>query len=105
MIITTTEQIPGKKIQKILGIVKGNTVRTRHIGKDITALFKNIVGGEIEEYSELLSSAREQAIDRMIKNAYNLGANAIVGVRFSSSFVMQNAAEIIVYGTAVIIEN
>lgn len=105
MIITTTEQIPGKKIQKILGIVKGNTVRTRHIGKDIIALFKNIVGGEIEEYSELLSSAREQAIDRMIKNAYNLGANAIVGVRFSSSFVMQNAAEIIVYGTAVIIEN
>ena len=90
MILTTTEQIPGKKIQKILGIVKGNTVRTRHIGKDITAVFKNIVGGEIEEYTELLSSAREQAIDRMIKNAYNLGANAIVGVRFSSSYVMQN---------------
>ncbi|NPV12542.1 MAG: YbjQ family protein [Ignavibacteria bacterium] len=105
MIITTTEFIPGKKVVKILGIVRGNTVRARHIGKDILAAFKNLVGGEISEYTKLLAEAREQALDRMIKNAQELGANAIIGVRFGTSYVMQNAAEIIAYGTAVIIED
>ncbi len=104
MIITTTEFIPDKKIVKVLGLVKGNTVRARHIGKDILAALKNIVGGEIREYTKLLAEAREQALDRMIKNAEELGANAIIGVRFGTSYVMQNAAEIMAYGTAVIIE-
>lgn len=104
MIITTTEFIPDKKIIKILGLVKGNTVRARHIGKDILAALKNLVGGEIQEYTKLLGEAREQALDRMIKNAEELGANAIIGVRFGTSYVMQNAAEIMVYGTAVIVE-
>lgn len=104
MILTTGEQIPGKKIIKILGIVKGNTVRARHLGKDIVALFKNMVGGEIEEYTKLLAESREQSIDRMISQAQNLGANAIIGIRFSTSFIMQNAAEILVYGTAVVVE-
>lgn len=105
MIITTTNYIPGKKVVKILSIVKGNTVRARHIGKDILAALKNIVGGEIQEYTKLLAEAREQAIDRMIQNAQELGANAVIEVRFGTSYVMQNAAEIIAYGTAVIVED
>lgn len=104
MIVTTTEFIPDKKIVKVLGLVRGNTVRARHIGKDILAALKNIVGGEIREYTKLLAEAREQALDRMIKNAEELGANAIIGVRFGTSYVMQNAAEIMAYGTAVIVE-
>lgn len=104
MIITTTEFIPDKKIVKVLGLVKGNTVRARHIGKDILAALKNIVGGEIHEYTKLLAEAREQALGRMIKSAEELGANAIIGVRFGTSYVMQNAAEIMAYGTAVIVE-
>jgi uncharacterized protein YbjQ (UPF0145 family) len=105
MIISTTEFIPGKKVKKILGLVKGNTVRARNIGKDIMAALKNLVGGEIEEYTKLLAESREQALDRMIKNAEELGANAVIGVRFGTSYVMQNAAEIIAYGTAVIVED
>jgi len=105
MIISTTELIPGKKVKKILGLVKGNTVRARNIGKDIMAALKNLVGGEIEEYTKLLAESREQALDRMIKNAEELGANAVIGVRFGTSYVMQNAAEIIAYGTAVIVED
>jgi uncharacterized protein YbjQ (UPF0145 family) len=105
MIISTTEFIPGKKVNKILGLVKGNTVRARNIGKDIMAALKNLVGGEIEEYTKLLAESREQALDRMIKNAEELGANAVIGVRFGTSYVMQNAAEIIAYGTAVIVED
>lgn len=105
MIITTTEFIPNKKIAKVIGLVKGNTVRARHIGKDILAALKNIVGGEIQEYTKLLSEAREQALDRMIQNAQELGANAVIGVRFGTSYVMQNAAEIMVYGTAVVVED
>jgi len=103
MIITTGEEIPGKKTIKILGIVKGNTVRARHLGKDIVALLKNVVGGEIEEYTKLIAESREQALNRMISQAQELGANAIIGVRFSTSFIMQNTAEILVYGTAVIV--
>lgn len=104
MIIATSSTIAGKKIVKTLGLVKGNTIRARHIGKDILALLKNIVGGEIEEYTKLMAESREQAIDRMVKSAENLGANAIVDVRLSTSYVMGAAAEIIAYGTAVVIE-
>lgn len=105
MIITTTEFIPDKKVVKIIGLVKGNTVRARHLGKDILAALKNIVGGEIQEYTKLLAEAREQALERMRKNAEDLGANAVIGVRFATSYVMQNAAEILAYGTAVLVED
>lgn len=105
MMLTTSSTIVGKRIVKTLGIVKGNTIRARHIGKDILALFKNIVGGEIEEYTKLMAESREQSIDRMISQAEKLGANAILDVRFSTSYIMGSAAEILVYGTAVIVED
>jgi len=104
MIVTNTENVPGKKVVKIIGVVKGNTVRARHIGRDILALFKNIVGGEIEEYTKLIAEAREQSLDRMTAEAEALGANAVVNVRFTTSYIMQNASEILAYGTAVIVE-
>jgi len=104
MIISSTEAIAGKKIVKTLGLVKGNTIRARHLGKDVLALFKNILGGEIQEYTKLMAESREQSIDRMIETASELGANAILGVRFSTSYVMANAAEILVFGTAVVVE-
>jgi uncharacterized protein YbjQ (UPF0145 family) len=104
VIITSSSTIAGKKITKTFGIVRGNTIRARSIGKDILAAFKNIVGGEIEEYTKLMGEAREQAIDRMINETKALGANAVVDVRFSTSYIMQNAAEILVYGTAVNVE-
>jgi len=104
IIITTTESIPGYRIVKVLGIVSGSTVRARHIGKDILAGLKNIVGGEISEYTELLAQARDEAIRRMIEKARALGANAIVSVRLGSSQVAQGAAEILAYGTAVVVE-
>lgn len=105
MIVTTSNNIAGKKIVKTIGIVKGNTVRARHIGKDIVALFKNMVGGEIQEYTKLLAESREQSIDRMIAEAEKLGANAIVDARFATSYIMQNAAEILVFGTAVVVKD
>ncbi len=101
MIVTTTEEIPGKEVKEILGIVKGNTVRAKWFGKDILAGLRNIVGGELKEYSEMLIEAREQAVDRMIKEAELLGADAVVNVRFATSQVVQGAAEILAYGTAV----
>ncbi len=104
MIVVTSAQVPGKEITKTFGVVKGNTIRARHIGKDIVAVFKNMVGGEIQEYTKLMGEAREQALDRMKRQASALGANAIVDVRFSTSYIMQNAAEILVYGTAVFVE-
>ena len=104
MIIVTTPEVKGRDIKKVLGLVKGNTIRARNIGRDILALFRNITGGEIKDYTKLLAQAREQALDRMIEEAESLGANAIVNVRFSTSYIMQNAAEILVYGTAVILE-
>lgn len=104
MIITTTENVPGYRIVKVLGLVKGNAVRARHLGRDISAAFKTLVGGEIQEYTKLMAEAREQAIDRMVEAAEKLGANAVIGVRFTTSSVMQGAAEILVYGTAVLIE-
>jgi len=105
MILVNTSDIPHKKVVKSLGLVEGNTIRARNIGRDIVAVLKNLTGGEIEEYTKLLAESREQALDRMISSAEELGANAIIGVRFSTSYIMQNAAEVLVYGTAVIVEN
>ncbi len=105
MIIVSSSNIAGKKIITTLGIVRGNTVRARHIGKDIVAVFKNLVGGEIHEYTKLLAESRDQAIDRMKEHAESLGANAIVDVRFATSYIMQNAAEILVFGTAVVVKD
>ena len=105
MIITTTHTIPGKKITEGFGLVRGNTIRARHIGRDIMAALKNIVGGEIYEYTKLMGEAREQAIDRMREEAERLGANAVVGTRFSTSVIMGGAAELLAYGTAVKVED
>jgi uncharacterized protein YbjQ (UPF0145 family) len=104
MIMSTTETIEGKKIVKHLGLVKGNTIRARHIGRDIMASLRNVVGGEITDYTKMMAESREQALDRMIEDAQNLGANAIVGVKFATSMVMQSASEILAYGTAVVVE-
>jgi uncharacterized protein YbjQ (UPF0145 family) len=104
MLLSTTDTIPGKTITKHLGLVRGNTIRARHVGKDILAALRNLVGGEIEEYTKLLGESREQALDRMIEQAKKLGANAIVGVQFSTSEIATHAAEILAYGTAVVVE-
>ena len=101
MIISTTEQIPKKEISEILGIARGSTVRAKNLGKDIFAGFKNIVGGEIQEYTQLQADSREEAIKRMVDDAESLGADAIVNVRLTTTVVMQGAAEILAYGTAV----
>ncbi len=104
MLMATTDTICGKTIVKHLGLVRGNTIRARHIGRDVMAKIKNVVGGEISDYTKLMGESREQAIDRMVEDAQELGANAIIGIRFSTSEVMDSAAEILVYGTAVIVE-
>lgn len=101
MLITTQDQIAEKEITETLGLVRGNTIRARHIGKDILAGLRTIVGGEITEYTKMLAEAREQSIDRMVDEARNLGADAIVGMRFTTSPVLQGAAELLAYGTAV----
>jgi uncharacterized protein YbjQ (UPF0145 family) len=104
MMLVTTDFVPGKEIKKILGLVRGNTIRARHIGRDISAALKNIVGGEIRDYTKMMAESREQAIDRMVEEAESLGANAIINVRFTTSMIMQSASEILAYGTAVIVE-
>ena len=104
MLLATTDTICGKTIVKHLGLVRGNTIRARHIGCDIMARLRNFVGGEIRDYTKLMGESREQAIDRMVAEAQDLGADAIVGVKFSTSEVMDCAAEILVYGTAVVVE-
>jgi uncharacterized protein YbjQ (UPF0145 family) len=104
MIVTTTDQIPNKQIKEIVGIARGSTVRARNIGRDITAVLKNIVGGELSEYTQLQANAREQALERMVKDATELGADAVINVRFSTSMITTGAAEILIYGTAVTIE-
>ncbi len=104
MILTTSSFVAGKQVTKTFGVVRGITVRARNLGKDIIAAFKNLVGGEIEEYTKLMAESREQALDRMIEEAKALGANAIIDIDFSTSYIMQNAAEILVYGTAVFVE-
>lgn len=101
MILSTTENVPGRATVEILGLVRGNTVRARHLGRDISAALRNLVGGEIDEYTKVMAEAREQALDRMTERAVALGADAVVMVRFSSAEVMRNAAEVIAYGTAV----
>ncbi|HPB32586.1 MAG TPA: YbjQ family protein [Candidatus Sumerlaeota bacterium] len=105
MILSNLETIPGKRIIKHLGLVGGNTIRARHIGKDIMAGLKNIVGGEIVSYTELMSMARDEATERMIQEAVTRGANAVVNVRYSTVSIMQAAAEVYAYGTAVIMED
>ncbi len=101
MIICTSENVPGREVEQILGLVRGNTIRARHVGKDIMAGLRNIVGGEIAEYTKLMGESREQALDRMIDQARMLGADAIICVRFTTSMVMTQASEILAYGTAV----
>lgn len=105
MITVSTGDIPGKKVVKSLGLVEGNTIRARNIGRDILAGLKNVIGGEIEEYTKLMAESRDQALDRMRKSAGDLGANAVIGVRFSTSYIMGSAAEILAYGTAVVYED
>jgi len=101
MILSTTDSVPDREIAEVLGLVKGNTIRARHIGRDIVASLKNIVGGEISEYTKLMAESREQSIDRMVQLAEGMGADAIVGIRMATSMIMSQAAEILVYGTAV----
>lgn len=105
MILTTTETIKGKKIVRTLGLAKGNTIRARHVGRDIMALLRNIVGGEITEYTKLLAESREQSLNRMVADAQRHGANAVVEVRFATSVLMGGAAELLAYGTAVVVED
>ncbi|MBU2053036.1 MAG: YbjQ family protein [Nanoarchaeota archaeon] len=101
MIVTTGNEIPGKKVVKILEVVRGSTVRARNIGRDIGAGFKNLIGGEIKTYTEMTAQARDEAFNRMVNEAINLKADAIIGVRFMTSMVMQGASEMLAYGTAV----
>ena len=101
MIVVNTETIPGMRITQVRGMVQGNTVRSKHMGRDIMAGFKNLVGGELKGYTELLTEARREAVSRMLAQAEQLGANAVVNVRFSTSAVTQGAAELYAYGTAV----
>ena len=103
MIITTSSQIEGKTITRTIGLVKGSTIRARHLGKDIMAGFRGMVGGEITEYTKMMGEAREQAIQRMVEDAEKQGANAVVSMRFTTSMVMQNASEILAYGTGVVL--
>ena len=104
MIVVTTETVPGRRIVNTLGLVRGNTVRARHIGKDILAGLRNIVGGEVLEYAKLISESREQSLDRMVAEAESLGANAVVTTRFTTSMMMGGAAELLAVGTAVVVE-
>jgi uncharacterized protein YbjQ (UPF0145 family) len=104
MMLVTTPEVPGRKIVKVIGLVRGNTIRARHLGHDFMAGLRNIVGGEITDYTKMLAEAREQALDRMMEDARRAGANAVVAMRFSTSAVMNGAAELVAYGTAVVIE-
>ncbi len=101
MILTTTQEVPGREIVEVLGLVKGNTIRARNVGNDLLAGLKNLVGGEIVEYTKLMAESREQSIDRLVAAGQAMGADAIVGIRMSTSEVMDRAAEILIYGTAV----
>jgi len=101
IITTTTDSLPGKKVTQVLGIVKGSTIRARHVGRDIAAGFKNLIGGEIKSYTQMISQSREEAFNRMVNEANEQEADAIINVRFVTSMVMQGAAEILAYGTAV----
>ena len=104
MIVVTTLELPGFQVVKVHGLVRGNTIRARHLGKDITAVLRNLAGGEITEYTKMMAEAREQAIDRMLEEAEALEANAVLAVRFQTSMVQAGAAEMLCYGTAVTVE-
>ena len=104
MILTPSSSVCGYRVARTFGLVKGNTIRARHVGKDIIAAFKNMVGGEIEEYTKMMAESREQALDRMQAEARSLGADAVLDVRFSTSYIMGMAAEILAYGNAVLLE-
>ncbi len=104
MIITTSGQIEGKTIARTVGLVKGSTIRARHLGRDVMAGLRGLVGGEISEYTKMMAEAREEAIQRMVEDAEKKGANAVISMRFGTSMVMQNAAEVLAYGTGVVLE-
>jgi uncharacterized protein YbjQ (UPF0145 family) len=104
LILTTSSQVQGKSIKKTVGLVKGSTIRARHVGRDIMATIRGLVGGEISDYTKMMADAREEALQRMIQDAERQGANAIVDMRFGTSMVMQGSAEVIAYGTAVVLE-
>ena len=104
ILLTTCEAVPGHRVVKVIGLVRGNTIRARHVGKDILAAFRTLVGGEIVEYTKMMGESREQSLDRMRAEAHARGANAILGMRITTSTVMAGAAEILAYGTAVVIE-
>jgi len=101
IIVTTAFEVPGKKIVKVLGIARGNTVRARNIGRDIGAGFRNLVGGEVKTYTQMTAQSRDEAFNRMVNDAVSMGADAIIGFNFSTSMVMQGASEMLAYGTAV----
>lgn len=101
MIVVTTSEVPGRRIRDALGMVRGNTIRARHVGHDISAVMRNLTGGEVHQYTKMLAEAREQAVDRMVEEAEALGADAVVSVRFQTCEVMKGAAEMLCYGTAV----
>jgi uncharacterized protein YbjQ (UPF0145 family) len=101
MLITTTDYVVGHEVTEVLGLVRGNVIRARHVGNDIIAGLRNIVGGEVNEYTKLMAEAREQSVDRMIKHAESMGADAIIGVNFTTAALTQGAAEILAFGTAV----
>ncbi len=105
LIMVTSDTAPGLRIARVVGLVRGNTIRARHIGNDILAVFKTLVGGEISEYTKMMAESREQALDRLRAEAVERGANGVVGLRFTTSTVMQGAAEILAYGTAVVFES
>jgi len=103
-LMVTTDEVPGHTVVRVIGLVRGNTIRARHVGNDILAVFKTLVGGEITEYTKMMAESREQALDRLRAEAVARDANAVVGLRFTTSTVMQGASEILAYGTAVVLE-
>ena len=104
MIVVSDDKIAGMRVVRTLGLVRGNTIRARHLGKDVMAVLRNIVGGEVSEYTKMMAEAREQALDRMVEEDEELGADAVISTRFATSMLMQGAAELLAYGTAVVIE-
>lgn len=105
MILTTTERVPGKRVVETLGLVRGTTIRSRHVGRDIQAFLRNLTGGEVIEYTKMLAEAREEAVGRLLEDARRVGANAVIGMRFQTSTIVSGAAEMLAYGTAVRIED
>jgi uncharacterized protein YbjQ (UPF0145 family) len=105
MLVTTTSEVTGKHIVKVIGLVRGNTVRARHVGRDIMAGLRNLVGGEVTDYTKMIAESREQSLDRMIAQAEANGANGVICVRFMTSMIMEGAAELLAYGTAVVLED